>query len=250
MACRIGIIHATPTNSPSASTAGAPTARAGDLLFDRLAQQAVAVGQNGTIRSLPPAHRAEGGTPVKGLPICRNRGAMFPWEVLHQLRRACFRQCPSCGNDRPPGARFAPTRSAPNGTRRPAAAPRTASGRTSALRRGQAERRQLTVMFVDLVGSTALVGAARSRGHARGDPRVPGRLRRGGQRAARATSPSSWATACSPISAGRRRTRTTPSGRSAAGSRWSRRSAGWRPPAARRWRRGSASRPGWSWSAI
>ena len=34
-----------------------------------------------------------------------------------------------------------------------------------------AERRQLTVMFCDLVGSTALVGAARSRGHARASSR-------------------------------------------------------------------------------
>ena len=57
-------------------------------------------------------------------------------------------------------------------------------------------------MFVDLVGSTALSRAARSRGHARvlrayqdcgGAARSP---------ASRATSRSSWATACWPISAG------------------------------------------------
>ena len=34
-------------------------------------------------------------------------------------------------------------------------------------RPAEAERRQLTVMFCDLVGSTELVGAARSRGHGR-----------------------------------------------------------------------------------
>ena len=45
-----------------------------------------------------------------------------------------------------------------------------ASGRPPASR--TAERRQLTVMFVDLVGSTALSAPARSRGHARADPRA------------------------------------------------------------------------------
>jgi hypothetical protein len=39
-----------------------------------------------------------------------------------------------------------------------------------------AERRQLTVMFCDLAGSTALVGAARSGGYAAGDSRLSGRL--------------------------------------------------------------------------
>jgi class 3 adenylate cyclase len=44
----------------------------------------------------------------------------------------------------------------------------------------QAERRQLTVMFCDLVGSTALVDAVRPRGIARGDPRLSKRrFRRG-----------------------------------------------------------------------
>ena len=36
-----------------------------------------------------------------------------------------------------------------------------------------AERRQLTVLFCDLVGSTELSAAARSRGHGRGHPRLP-----------------------------------------------------------------------------
>ena len=46
----------------------------------------------------------------------------------------------------------------------------------------QAERRQLTVMFCDLVGSTALVVAARSRGPARGDRRLSPLRRRDGRR--------------------------------------------------------------------
>ena len=70
------------------------------------------------------------------------------------------------------------------------------------------------------------LGAARSRGHARGPPRLPGRGRGRGRRASRATSPSSWATACWPTSAGPRRTRTRPSGRSGPGSPSPRRSAG------------------------
>ena len=95
----------------------------------------------------------------------------------------------------------------------------------------QAERRQLTVMFVDLVGSTAL--------SARLDPeemrevlaRLPERRRGRGRRASRATSPSTWATACWPTSAGPGRTRTTPSGRSAPGSRSPRPSPSCRRPA-------------------
>jgi class 3 adenylate cyclase len=39
-----------------------------------------------------------------------------------------------------------------------------------------AERRQLTVMFCDLVGSTALRRQAGPRRHARGHPRLPDRL--------------------------------------------------------------------------
>ena len=68
------------------------------------------------------------------------------------------------------------------------------------------------------------VGAARSRGHAR-DHFAP--IRRccaeTGATQSAASSPSIWATACSPISAIRRRTRTTPSGRCEAGWRSSRR---------------------------
>ena len=74
------------------------------------------------------------------------------------------------------------------------------------------ERRQLTVMFVDLVGSTALSAGSIPRRCARSS--APIRMRsRARSFASRGTSPNSWATACSPISAGRRRTRTRPSGR-------------------------------------
>ena len=104
-------------------------------------------------------------------------------------------------------------------------------------------------MFCDLVGSTELA--------ARLDPedlrevmrRLPGRAARGELSASRAMSPSSWATACSPTSAGRRRTRTTPSGRCAPGSQLVEAVGRLSGRTARRWRRGSASRPAWSWSA-
>ena len=43
---------------------------------------------------------------------------------------------------------------------------------TPAPRAAEAERRQLTVLFCDLVGLDRAVGAARSRGHGRGDPRA------------------------------------------------------------------------------
>jgi hypothetical protein len=79
-----------------------------------------------------------------------------------------------------------------------------------------AERRQLTVMFCDLVGSTAL--------STRHDPEDLRELigdyhRASARRSAASTglSPSTWATACWSISATRRHMRTTRSGRSAAG---------------------------------
>ena len=88
----------------------------------------------------------------------------------------------------------------------------------------EAERRQLTVMFVDLVGSTAL--------SARLDPEDMREVMGGYQkrsrarsRASKAMSPSSWATACWPISAGRGPMRTKPSARSGPGSGSSTRSA-------------------------
>ena len=73
-----------------------------------------------------------------------------------------------------------------------------------------AERRQLTVMFCDLVGSTALSG--------RLDPEEMQEVLRHTRTPSRArfcalagTSPSSWAMGCWPTSAGLARTRTTPS---------------------------------------
>ena len=104
--------------------------------------------------------------------------------------------------------------------------PRAAGART------QAERRQLTVLFCDLVGSTAL--------SARLDPEDMREVIRAYQdsvaeeesRASRAMSPSSWATACLPISAGRRPTRTTPSVRFAPGSPIVGSGRGWQPPPA------------------
>ena len=112
----------------------------------------------------------------------------------------------------------------------------------------EAERRQLTVMFCDLVGSTAL--------SARLDPEdlreiiatittpsprsSPGSM---------ALSPTTWATACWSISATRERMRTTPSGRSARGSARSTLSAASmsNPPGCKRT---SGSPPGWWSSAI
>jgi hypothetical protein len=125
----------------------------------------------------------------------------------------------------------------------------------------QAERRQLSVMFCDLVGSTAL--------SARLDPEdlravigayhrcVAGIIERAGGFVAK-----SWATGCSPISAIRGPTSTMPSARYGPGWRWSRR---WPPPDGRPQVRafrgsttrarcgcgcGSGSPPASRWSAI
>ena len=97
-------------------------------------------------------------------------------------------------------------------TTRSAAEPTPASTTTSR----EAERRQLTLLFCDLVGSTEL--------SAQLDLEDFGQVIRAYQAPARAwssagavTSPSTWAMACWPISAGPWRTRTTPSGRFARG---------------------------------
>jgi hypothetical protein len=114
--------------------------------------------------------------------------------------------------------------------------------------RSDAERRQLTVMFCDLVGSTAL--------SSRLDPEdlrdVVGAYHRcctdliseaGGFVA------KYWATGCWPISAIRRLTSMTPSTLCGPGLPWSRRRRSSRPPPAFPRRCGSASPPGLSWSA-
>ena len=80
-----------------------------------------------------------------------------------------------------------------------------------------AERRQLTVMFCDLVGSTDAVGTARPRGSARDHRRLSSGRRRCLAGASTALSRSTWATACWSISATRERMRTMPSGRSGRG---------------------------------
>ncbi len=67
--------------------------------------------------------------------------------------------CPTCGTDNSPGASFcAECGTALNRTRQPAAAPRTAVpvAPDAPAATAEAERRQLTVMFCDLVGSTEL----------------------------------------------------------------------------------------------
>ena len=58
-----------------------------------------------------------------------------------------------------------------------------------------AERRHLTVMFCDLTEFDPPLGAARSRGHGRCDPRLSGGGRRSRSGVSMATSPSSWAMA-------------------------------------------------------
>ena len=85
-------------------------------------------------------------------------------------------------------------------------------------RADSAERRQLTVMFCDLVGSTAL--------SARFDPEELREEIRAYQNAVSsvvaamtALSPNIWATGCWSISAIRGRMRTTPSGRCGPGSK-------------------------------
>ena len=85
-----------------------------------------------------------------------------------------------------------------------------------------AERRQVTVMFSDLVGSTAL--------SARMDPEDLREVISAYQKcvaetvaASAASSRSTWATESSSISATRRPTRTTPSGRYGRDWSWSRR---------------------------
>ena len=103
-------------------------------------------------------------------------------------------------------------------------------------------------MFVDLVGSTAL--------SARLDPEEMREVLRAYQNTVtgeiarfEGTSPSSWATACSPTSAGRGRTRTRPSAPCGPAWRSPRPSAGSPPRPGSRSRRGSASRPAsWSWA--
>ena len=78
-------------------------------------------------------------------------------------------RCPSCQAEVPAGRFCVECGHKLDGSGQPRPAPPAPASSP------EAERRQLTVMFCDLVGSTALVGAARSGGHARGHPRLSGR---------------------------------------------------------------------------
>src|ERR1700740_1313437 len=116
--------------------------------------------------------------------------------------------------------------------------------------RTDAERRQLTVMFVDLVGSTAL--------SARLDPEdmraLVGAYHRSSPEqiptVGGGSSPSIWATGCWPISAIHRPTSMTPNAPSLPGLRWSRRCRSSLRWPAHPCRCVSALRLGLSWSAI
>jgi hypothetical protein len=77
------------------------------------------------------------------------------------------RLCPSCGHELRPTAKFcgncgaalspqSSVQSLASEAREPAPSPQTLDSRLKDSRRDVAERRQLTVMFVDLVGSTVL----------------------------------------------------------------------------------------------
>ena len=114
----------------------------------------------------------------------------------------------------------------------------------------EAERRQLTVLFCDLVGSTALAARLDPEDMGARDPRLSGLLRRGGRALGRARRQvhGRWRARLFRLAAGARgRGRAGGPGRTGAGRRRSAKlgDAGGRD----RWPRGSGSRPGWSWSA-
>ena len=104
-------------------------------------------------------------------------------------------------------------------------AARVSPERTAAPDVAEPERRQLTVMFCDLVGSTASLAAPRRRGPAHGRARLPGSGVWSDRSATRDTSPSTWATGCWSTLAIRRPTRTTQSAPCAPASTFSLRSA-------------------------
>ena len=84
-----------------------------------------------------------GGANPDGKRFCGDCGAPLP------LR------CSACGSDNPPGKKFCADCGAPLGTSLPTALPKKAD-EPAATPVSAGERRQLTVMFCDLVGSTAL----------------------------------------------------------------------------------------------
>ena len=169
------------------ASAGATMDIAGWLRTLGLEQYAPAFAQNDIGPDLLPSLTAED---LKDLGIASVGHRRRLLEAIAALRPAPF----------PPSEASEP---------RPAAAP-------------EAERRQLSVMFCDLVGSTAL--------SSRLDPEDLRELIGAYHRcvaeryaASGASSPNTWATACSFTSATRKRTKTTPNAPCVPASRWSRR---------------------------
>jgi hypothetical protein len=153
--------------------------------------------------------------------------------------------CPACGFENEPTALFCGGCGKPIGE---AAAPGPPAPSPPPRTEG-AERRQLTVMFCDLVGSTALSARLDPEDLLKSSARITAAAPISSPRPA-GSSPSTWATGCWPISAIPRPTSMTPSTLCRLGLPWSRRRRNSRPPLAFRCGCGSASPPGLSWSAI
>src|ERR1700688_345919 len=81
-----------------------------------------------------------GANVVNGRKFCGDCGSPFPW------------QCSACGSENPPDKRFC----GDCGATLFAGADATKDSRVASVRPVEAERRMLTVMFIDLVGSTTL----------------------------------------------------------------------------------------------
>src|SRR5690349_10126463 len=77
------------------------------------------------------------GSNVDGGKFCGDCGSPLPW------------QCGSCGSENPPGKKFCRECGA-------AAAPVSTASQRRETNASRAEHRQLTIMFADMVGSTAL----------------------------------------------------------------------------------------------
>jgi hypothetical protein len=105
--------------------------------------------------------------------------------------------------------------------------------------RDDAERRQITIMFCDLVGSTALSTQRICRRSSVPTTDVAPRLSPNPM----VSSPDTWATVCSPISAIRRPMKMMPSRQCAPGWRWSKRWRSSMPAKRRRCACGSVLRP-------
>ena len=131
--------------------------------------------------------------------------------------------CAACGTQNEPDATFCGNCGGAlgNGTATPDARPYASGAERASASLPTGERRQLTVLFCDLVGSTPLsqqLDAEEWRDVVDALPHDRARRRRALRRPRRAATS---ATGCSSTSAGRRRARTTPSARSARGSRCS-----------------------------